>query len=223
MKLNFIYLVISTFIIIICVSLIFFFKMLKKKNICIIITTFINDEKYNMYYKRVKKWINTNYNIYLVDSNNRGFNFKNKNYKQYLFDQSKQSYYQKSKHSSTSLELHSLLKIVKHYNLNKKYKFIYKLTGKYYFEDYNLLKTIDIKSDIILQNEHNEKSQHTELVGFKSSKIIEYLNFLIKSKKIFEASILDLIKKYKCKVYRLDRIHLHLKYKRGNGSILNNL
>ena len=66
MKLNFIYLFIFTFII----------------TICIIITTFINDEKYNMYYKRVKKWINTNYDIYLVESNNRRFNFKNKNLSQ---------------------------------------------------------------------------------------------------------------------------------------------
>ena len=78
--------------------------------------------------------------IYLVDSGGNGYNkINNKNYKEYVFNQTKESYYGRNTNSSI-LEINSLLKIINKYNLDKKYDYIYKITGKYFLEDHNELK-----------------------------------------------------------------------------------
>ena len=149
-----------------------------KKNKCIILTTYITNENITMYYKKLSLWLKTGIDIYLVDSNNRGFHIDNNNYHQYVFDQSKQDYYFKGM-SISILELESLNRIIKHFDLTNKYEYIYKITGKYFIDDY---RELDVKGDydMILQSiYYPEKRWHnSELVGLKSSKILKMLQII---------------------------------------------
>ena len=156
-----------------------FTSQCKRGKICIILTTFINNrKKYNMYLSRVKKWIDSGINIYLVDSGSNGYRKINKkNYKEYVFDQTKESYYRQNTNSSI-LEINSLLKIIDKYNLDKKYDYIYKITGKYFLEDYDELKKCK-DEDLILQSRYRINWHNSELVGFKSSRIKELLNKIL--------------------------------------------
>ena len=184
---------------------------------CIILTSYVNQERKDMYLERIKKWLKTGIDIYLVDSNNQGFILTSSNYNQFLFDQSKEEYYKKYKNNSTHLELKSILKIVEHFKLTEKYDFIYKITSKYYFDKYNLL--YDTKGfDIICQCRRTKTKQNSELVGFKSDKIIDILNFILKVDKIFEEGLNIIKNAYVCK--NLVKIKLKERVRRGNRSIL---
>ena len=126
-------------------------------------------------------WLNTGIDIYLVDSNNTGFNIKKNNYYQYIFDQTKENSFNKNNNTSI-LEINALIKIINYYNLDKKYDYIYKITGKYYFDEYDKLNiNMNENYDLIFQSSHNLAWgwQNSELVGFKSDKIIYYLNLIL--------------------------------------------
>ena len=194
------------------------------KNKCIILTSFVNKERQSMYLKRVSKWVNSGIYIYLVDSNNTGFDLISPNYNQFLFDQTKEDYYKYHKEDSTHLEIKSILKIVNHFSLTEKYDYIYKITCKYYFDNYKILDISENVSgnDLIFQKSHNKKYQNSELVGFKSDKIVNILNFILKRDIIFEEG-LGIIKNQNYKFKNLNAIKLTDRVKRGDGSILNYL
>ena len=155
-------------------------KFTNNNKICIILTTYINsNEKENMYLERVKKWLKTGIDIYLVDSNNKGLPIVDNHYYEYLFDQSKEDYY-KSKNNSSILEINSLIKIINYYQLTKKYDYIYKITGKYFIKEYKKLYILPKeKYDIINQHRSRKNWNNSEIVGFNSSKIINLLNYIL--------------------------------------------
>ena len=196
-----------------------------KKKLCIIITTHINsNEKYNIYLPRVKKWIQTGYDIYLVDSNNKGLNIKYPNYKEYLFNQQNQKYYHSNVNSSI-LEINSLIKIINHFHLTTKYDYIYKVTGKYFINEYQHLYINEKDTyDLILQSRCKMNFNNSEIVGFHSTKIISYLNYIINLKDtLFEKGLGNLKNNNKIKIKQLKPltvVKLPNYVKRAYGDIL---
>jgi hypothetical protein len=180
-------------------------KFSNSNKICIILTTYINSkEKEKMYLERVKKWLKTGIDIYLVDSNNKGLPIVNKKYHQYLFDQSKEKYFNKNSNNSTLLEIKSLIKIINYYQLTNKYDYIYKITGKYYIKEYNNLYILpEKKYDIINQYRSHKGWNNSEIVGFHSSKIINLLNNILNMNGVFEKGLGTLKKNKNIKIKKL--------------------
>ena len=180
---------------------------------CIILVTYITDDNKDMYFKRLNMWLDTGIDIYLVDSNNIGFNIKKNNYNQFIFDQTIEPYYKKNYTNTSILEINSLIKIINYYDLTKKYDYIYKITGKYYIDNYNKLNIHNNeKYDLILQSKYriNISWQNSELVGYKSNKILYYLNLILNhGDGIFERG-LGWLKKDKKNTYKiLDKIKIN--------------
>lgn len=200
-------------------------KMSNKKRFCIILTTHITNENINMYFKRLNMWLKTGIDIYLVDSNNRGFKINNKKYKQYIFDQTKEKYYNPTLNISI-LEIESLNRIINHFNLTNKYDYIYKITGKYFIDDYKSLNVTNNKYDLILQSIYRLDLEwhNSELVGFKSTKILQILSQIMNhGDSGFERGLgwLKTTGKYKYKI--LNKLDVNNKYgyvKRRHGDIL---
>ncbi len=151
-----------------------------KSSKCIILTTFVTENNRNMYLKKINMWLNTGIDIYLVDSNNQGFKIKNKFYKEYIFNQEKEPDH-KSNTNPSLLEIRSLEKIINHHNLVNKYEYIYKITCKYFIDDYKTLNVANNENhDLILQSAFSTHMRwhNSELVGFKSNKILEILDLI---------------------------------------------
>ena len=206
-------------------------KKENKKLYAILLTTYNEKSRTEMYLKRINWWIeNSDLDIYIVDSSNNGFpTIKSDRVKICKFDQNK---YIKNLTSTTG-ELISMDQCAKKFkNDFKKYKYIIKITGKYILPDLDsyIKNSVSNKSnyDFILQNNKNGIFQNTECIGFRASKFGKIIKNLQKrlneddNVNILEHLIGLYVKENNAKAVRLKPLHIPEDYRvpRGAGDVL---
>ena len=189
---------------------------------CIILTTYNELSRKEMYSSRIEWWINnTSLPIYVVDSSNNGFPELIEKYKSldrlhiFVFDQTK--YIRSKRFHQTKYEVLSLKMAYEHFEKEwQKYTCIIKITGKYVLPDLeNELKEIPFKNDLILQYRHKLNWQNTEILGIKRQIYDHLLTWLSTAPgKLFErqlSSFLKINKNYK--TYRIPLLYIPKDYK----------
>jgi hypothetical protein len=179
-------------------------------NVCILLTTCVNNnpERLSIYLDRIHKYLKyTNLSFYIVESSGYTFpEFKNNpRVKIYSFIGEKST-------NSSLMELDSIIRIIKHYNLNK-YDFIFKITGKYFIRNLDFLvrKFFHKDIDFYIQN------GNSEIFCSKPAYYFELYSH-VKDAKSFEQSI-PLVIKNKNKIH-FPKIKLSDYTPRGDGVIL---
>jgi len=159
--------------------------------------------------------------IYLVDSNNRGLGIHNKRYQEFLFDQSTQPYYDNARNNATRLEKESILFALSKFRFTE-YDYVYKVTGKYFIPNFNVLTKIKPGARFILQRQKPFgpiASINSELVGFKTDILYDTI-YNIPDHVSFEDYLYSIIY-LSCQ--RLPKLKLNDTTPRGDGSILTSL
>ena len=193
-------------------------KQNKNKKICILLTSHITKNNRDMYLIRVKRWLSkTPFDIYLVDSGNHGLHITHPRFHPFLFDQTRESYHSIHQGNSTMLEKMSLLKSLDYFHLEKKYDYIYKITGKYFVPNWKMLTQIPSNTQLVIQYRHGESTQNTELLAIKSDIALSFFNNIPEDKG-FEDYVYTVLPKYQ--TYRLGVINLDEWTQRGDGIIL---
>ena len=189
----------------------------------LLLTSHNTKDMEDKYVDVINWWIkNSSFDIYVVNSSGIYFkeSFDTNRVTIFTFNQ-----YDKHKKGlgSTYYELLSIREILENipYMLSD-YTMILKLTCKYRLPDLEkLVKIIPQNIDIILQNKRGAFSQNTELIGFKSDKIINIVKVCQDRGGIFERAI-SKIKSNNYITLRLPSIHIPSAFRarRGNNSIL---
>ena len=171
-----------------------------------------------MYLIRVNRWLSeTAFDIYLVDSGNQGLNINHPRFHPFLFDQTCESYHSIHQGNSTMLEKMSILKSLDYFHLEKKYDYIYKITGKYFVPNWRMLTQIPSNTQLVIQHRLGESNQNTELLAIKSDIAFSFFNN-IPEDKIFEDYVYTVLPNYQ--TYRLGVINLDERTPRSDGTIL---
>jgi hypothetical protein len=189
----------------------------------LLLTTHNTENMEDIYIDVIKWWVkNSSFDIYVVNSSGKYFNtfFDNNRVTVFTFDQDE---YTTKGNNSTDYELLSIKKILKNIpSILTDYTMLLKITGKYKLPSLeNLIDKIPQHIDIIFQNNSGRYTQNTEVIGFKTDKIIHIINFAQDHGDIFESSM----SKIKLKNFitcRLPVIYIPEKFrvKRGDSSIL---
>lgn len=201
----------------------------RNRKICLLLTMYIGDEKEKrrtFYLDVARKWIQQkDIEIFIVDSSGR-YLFGQEEYKnlhQYSFKQEGE----RKKLCPSVKEKDSIINILNaNFDGIDDYDFIYKLTGKYFIENFKsvCIDCLPLDADYVLQNNTYTHGQNTELIGFRPSIAKKELLSDISSVKGFENAAADLHYKYpKRNIYRLPRIDINNNIKRSDGSIITNL
>lgn len=193
------------------------YKVDRNINIAILLTMYSKGEKrINMYSKNLKKWSNSGFDIYSVDSS--GYRHVIPNINEYSFIQDENNV------GKVSVSIREKESIVKCYDYFRdkftKYDFIFKITGKYYIENLKeMLKYIPYDAEMVVQNQINTWGQNSEIVGVKPY-ILIYIMEQIKEEISFEQVLKNMIKSKKYKVYRMLPLKFNDKVQRSDGSYL---
>ena len=186
--------------------------------ICLLLTMYITNNNKRIYEKSVYDWLSeTNIDIFIVDSSNRGLDIHHPRLSQCIFQQGSIQ-----GRTTTNLELNSILKACDKFNDFREYDMVFKITGKYFtfYFDRNIDR-IPTDADIIAQNRTDTCGQNSEIVGFKQNVLRDIIDLFIAQGESFEASLLKLLpKKDKYKSYRLEPMKIHTKTKRTDGEVL---
>lgn len=200
----------------------------KKNNrkVCILLTMYISDDKKRSqhYLDIIKKWIqNEDIDIFVVDSSGRKL-IENppQNLHQYSFEQQSK----RSILNPSVKERDSIQKILDdNYDNIQSYDFIYKITGKYYIENFKqiCIDPLPKDADFIYQNNTFTDGQNTELFGFRTSLANDFLSKITPVNN-FESTVKKLqYNEKKYKIYRLPLIKIENKIRRSDGSVLKTL
>ena len=196
---------------------------LPSHNNVLLLTTYNTKENQNMYINNIKWWLeNSSFDIYVVNSSGKDFNedFNSNRLKVFTYDQYNCA--PKGK-TSTYYELLSIKKIIENFpSIINNYTMIIKLTGKYKLPSLeNELRYIPQNIDIIFQNNRYHLNQNTELIGFKSEKILDIIKYIEECDNIFERCM-SKIKSKSYIILRLESINIPKEYRvrRSNNSIL---
>lgn len=197
------------------------------KKVCVLLTMYIGDEpeRREFYTKSVRKWLqHPEIEIFIVDSSGQYILDKEEakmysNLHQYSF---KQQGGRKKINPSVN-EKESILNILNsNFDSINDYDFIYKLTGKYYIENFKsiCIDCLPLDADYVLQHNTFTNGQNTELIGFRPSIVREELLDKITKFKNFESSAFKLRLSYPHrKIYRLPLIEIDNNIKRSDGII----
>jgi hypothetical protein len=186
----------------------------------ILLTMYIgeNNDRKNMYVKNIMDWLNkTNIDIYTVNSSGEFLNINHPRLNQVAFIQNNNS------GNSSELERDSIIKANNYFNFSK-YDLVFKITGKYFLPDFeNMIKYIPSDAELVVQNQIvgsvDKLYQNSELVGFKPSLIEPLMKKIVG--KLFEQMLGDNMSNYK--TYKMRKLTIERKEKRGDGSVLNYL
>jgi hypothetical protein len=188
--------------------------------ICILLTTCVNpsytqnklDKRKEIYTDVINKYLTfTNFDIYVVESSGYTFpEFENNprvkvySYKNYL----KYSKYLLLLNNPSPLEATSIINAISHFNLNE-YQYVIKITGRYFIPNINeILNTIPIGADLILQNNQHIFYQHTEIFGCKTKYFKNIMEFIKNYNLVINFEIAVFLYSIKYKYYRLPKIKL---------------
>lgn len=189
------------------------------KDSAIILTCFVGGDKKKreMYEKTIDHWLSrTNFPLYVVDSSGHSFSSKNSRLKSTAFIQ--KEYVVNQTGGPTIVERNSLWHILEKFPELNNYKWLFKITGKYFLRDFErCYKTISRDSDIILQSTHSETLQNCELFGMKPLLFKEFLNNI--TTKSMEEHLLEFIK-YLVHITRLNPLKIENPVARSNGTVL---
>lgn len=156
-------------------------------------------ERTELYMNQINKWlINTNLDIYIVESSNNG----------HIFDDFKQQYpnrlhivsfnqeelYPNWGNSSSLLEAASLNHVMDEIvQNNMSYSHIFKVTGRYFLPDIEeKLSEINMNDDsILIQKHYNDKIQwqNTEYYGMKKEMLYEFTKSIFGSLNLMEKNM----------------------------------
>ena len=171
---------------------------------------------------------NTSLSIFVVDSNNIGFDIKNQRLSIYVFDQYDCWDSTLPPMSSSTTEILSIKKSFEYFDFTK-FCYVFKLTGKYAIPNiekvFEEIVSAEVKSDLILQFSQDEKNNHqnTEILGIKVSQYDIIMNKLLSYKfdKNIEYRIFDIINNSKIRYTRMNKLEIlsDLVYARGDGTI----
>ena len=187
---------------------------LPSHNNVLLLTTYNTKENQNIYVNNIKWWLeNSLFDIYVVNSSGKDFNEHLNSNRLKIFTYDQYNYAPKGK-STTYYELLSIKKIIEHFpSIVNDYTMIIKLTGKYKLPSLeNEVKKIPQYIDIIFQNNRCHLNQNTELIGFKSEKILDIIKYTQECGNIFERCM----SKIKSKSYitlRLGSINIPKEYR----------
>ena len=196
---------------------------LPSHNNVLLLTIYSTKENQNIYVNNIKWWLeNSLFDIYVVNSSGEDFNEDLYSNRLKIFTYDQYDYAPKGK-STTYYDLLSIKKIIENFpSIVNNYTMIIKLTGKYKLPSLeNEVRKIPQYIDIIFQNNHNHLNQNTELIGFKSEKILDIIKWTQECGNNFEKCM----SKIKSKSYitlRLDSINIPKEYRvrRSDNSIL---
>jgi len=191
------------------------FKINRKMNIAIILTMYTKDkERADMYYKNLKKWSKSGFDIYCVESN--GYKYDIPGIEYLVFNQD-----DTMRGKSTSIQEKNSIQKIYNYFKSKfiRYDFIFKVTGKYYIKNlYDVLDYIPYDTEVLLQNNTGTYGQNSEIMGAKPTIFFNIVNQI--NGKTFEQTLYDIAKSKKYKTYRLQRLYFDDKVQRSDGSYL---
>lgn len=193
------------------------------QNICILLTAHLTDDNIDMYLLRIKRWLaETPFDIYFVDSGNRGFNISHPRFHPFLFDQTRESYYSIHKGNLTMLEKMSIQKSLAYFQLDKKYEYIYKITGKYFIPNWLILTQIPKNTEFVIQHRFDSEKSHqnSELFAVNKDIMGSFFNSIPNDQQM--EWYLNKVRSY-YRTYRLPKINLDVFTKRSDGMILNYL
>ena len=185
---------------------------------CLLLTMHITNDNKRIYEKSVCNWLSeTNIDIFIVDSSNRGLDIHHPRLAQCIFQQGSIQ-----GRTTTNLELNSILKACDKFNNFREYDMVFKMTCKYFTFYFNRnIERIPSDADIIVQKRTDTCGQNSEVVGFKQNILRNIIDLFIVQGDSFETSLLKLLpKKDKYKSYRLEPMKIHTKTKRADGSVL---
>lgn len=195
-------------------------KVLYPNKICILLTLYTSDKNRNkLYNDNIKKWLETGFDVFSVDSSDTYRSIIHPNYKQFVFNQNIP--FQKS--NPSIVEKNSILKACEYFDNFKNYDLVFKITGKYFLPDFkDMLEYIPRNIDIVIQNNDSTHGQNCEIFGIKPFKTIEFLN-LITDNHAMEQALYEMSQKEKEKTRRLRPLIPDKKVHRGDRRVLNYL
>lgn len=175
------------------------------------------ERRIDMHTTVIRDWLEkTSLPIYIIESAGYPFDeFRGTRLKVISFKQDKETT------CSTQMESDSILYALRHSDIMS-YRNILKVTCKYFLEGIEQrLQEQDPSCELYLQASHNDTSQNSELLGFKSSIAEKLFTSIRYAGKIIEYSLLDEKAKYSfCRFPVFKNIY---KFPRGNGSVLDEL
>jgi hypothetical protein len=184
---------------------------LKPLKCCILLTMYIENRE-DIYYPIVNRWLNeTNLDIYIVDSSNKGLSIIHPRLHQFKFKQNDKY----TLNNRSNYEITSILKAVDYFKFKE--DMVIKVTGKYFIPKLESTIPYIPDADIVLQYRTDTHGQNTEIVGIKSKFITTILNKFV-TDDAFETFMYNI--KYRYKSYRLPFLKLDQYVKRGDGSEL---
>jgi len=187
----------------------------------------LNPSKYEMYKKRLIKWLEeSEFDIYVVNSGGTPIDINHKRLFQYNFDQYNNPIVSKDMFSTTHLESISILQLLDKYDIENKYDFVFKITGKYFIKDFiNIVKCLPSDCDIAFQYSRNNYNQNSEVVGSRASLFRLIYERCVKEPYIMEQTLNIIQRENKYKMYTLPSIPIptELRVKRAAGDELHNL
>jgi len=191
------------------------YKTGRKMRIAIILTMYTKDgERVELYSKNLKKWSESGFDIYCVESNGYKHDIPGVNY--FTF---KQGVDMVGKTTSVQ-EKNSLNKIFEYFgNRLFSYDFIFKVTGKYYTKNLkDVLEYIPLDAELLLQNNTGTYGQNSEIMGANPKIFFDIVNQI--GEKTFEQILFDVANSDKYKTYRLTPLYFDDKVQRSDGLCL---
>lgn len=186
----------------------------KPSNTAILLTMFVKaeeDSQTKRYLEVVNRWLQeSSYDIFLIDSANRGLPLIHPRLKQHKFDQDEP--FQAGK---THLELKSLNTAFKSFDFST-YKYVVKVTGKYFIPSFHF-RTVE-SAELLCQNRQDTEGQNTEIIGFKVSESQRIMEALHEEPSCMEHRIIKLQQRFSS--FRLPKYDLDSYYPRSDGQSL---
>lgn len=181
---------------------------------CILLTMYVKNRE-NLYTNIVNRWLNeTNLDIYIVDSSNKGISINHPRLFQYKFEQLENF----AVKNPSIYEVNSILEAIRHFNF-KNYDMVIKITGKYFIPQLETCIDYLPKSDIILQYRTDTNGQNTEILAIKPSLIYDVISGYRNNQSCLENFICNIKNNYNS--YRFYSFKLDSLVKRSDGSVLN--